>query len=393
MQIDRRSFLKLLAYIVITLKFLLRIPSNFSASTLTGLKTKNTLSPFKPRVTRVHSPKATFWDYKTKPYIKFINQDIVDQMLAYGLRTFTRTSSASKAWEKLMPTYRSGNKIAIKPNLNALHLGHEKNITTTPTLLNAVIGSLINNLGISSGSIYVYDLCINAQQIQQILEYPVNCVGKTTDSFLDKSKMRLQIGLNTADSSAHIKMRDPNYDPDGKRLHCFIPKVLTKADHLINIPVFKAHQFILVSSSFKNHFGTVRFSNYNQFPVILHGKALETALVDIYCNKHIKDKTSLIIVDALFGAPLYGHNSNGRLPTLWDTFSGDKTPNSLFFSTDPVAVESVIADFITNERTYNKLDIHSHDYLHQAAKENLGIHEHISADGTYLLIDYDEPEL
>ena len=342
---------------------------------------------------RIYGSEATFWNYKTNPYVDFIRQDIVNQMLRVGLCTFTETSSAGEAWKKLMPTYQNGDKIAVKPNLNALHLGYEQNVTTTPALMNSVIHSLINDLDVSPDNISVYDLCVDAQQIKQFLKYAVNCVGKSTGSFLDKFKKRLHIGPNTSDPSASIKMRHPVYNTEGEQVYCYIPNVLTQAEHLINVPVLKAHQFVLISSAFKNHFGTVRFSNYNQYPVILHGESLQPALVDIYRNNHIKDKTRLIVVDALFGAPLYGHNSHGRLPTPWCTFPGDKTPNSIFLATDPVAAESIIADYVAKEQTSHNLDLRPHDYLHLAAKEGLGIDEHRSADGTYRFIEYEEVEV
>lgn len=392
MQLTRRIFLKLLASSVIAQKLLPTSLSKSNASALPNSFAKQMIHPGKPRVIRSYSPEATFWNYQTKPYVNFIRQDIVNQMLEFGLCTFAGTSSAAEAWQRIMPTYQNGDKIAVKPNLNALHLGYEQNITTTPAIINAVISSLINALGVSPGNIYVYDLCVNVQLIKQILRYPVNCVGRSTGSFSDKLKLRLHIGLNTSDSSATIEMRHPVYDAAGKQVRCYVPNVLTQTDHLINVPVLKAHQFVLISSAFKNHFGTVRYSNYSQYPVILHGKPLQPALVDIYHNKHIKDKTRLIIADALFGAPLYGHNSHGRLPTPWHTLPGDKTPNSIFLATDPVAVESVIGDYVAKEQT-RQMNLRPHDYLHLAAKENLGIHEHRSADGTYDRIEYGEVTL
>jgi len=392
MKINRRNFIKLLASVVIA-KFPLKFVSKTDKFASSILNNKEKQYQNKPKVIRIYNPKATFWDYKTKPYTNFINENIVNQMLKVGLCTFTETKSVKEAWQKLMPTYKNGDKIAIKPNLNALHLGHEKNITATPTVINSVIHSLINDLGVPPSNIYVYDLCVNAEKIKQFLKYPVNCIGKSTGSILDRIKLGLHIGLNTSDPSACIDMRHPIYDTDGTQVYCYIPKVVTQADHLINIPILKAHQFVLITCAFKNHFGTVRFSNYNQYPVILHGEPLQPALVDIYKNKHINDKTRLIIVDGLFGAPLYGHKPFGRLPTPWHTFPGDKTPNSIFLATDPVAVESIIADYVAAEQTYHKFDLRPHDYLHWAAKENLGIHEHRKSDGSYSLIEYIQVKL
>lgn len=348
-------------------------------------------SPNKPRVIRVNSSRATFWDYKTKPYVNFINDEVVYRMINTGLCELTGTSSLKQAWQRLMPSYRKGDKIAIKPNLNALHLGYEKNITTTPSVINSVTRSLINEFDVSPSKIYVYDLCVGADNIKSILKHPVNCIGKSENgSFLENIKMRTHIGLNASDTSAPVEMKHPLYDTDGRKVYCYIPKVVTQAEHLINIPVLKAHQFVLTTCAFKNHLGTIRFSNYNQYPVILHGDNLQSHLLDIYMNKHIKDKTRLIIVDALFAAPLYSHEPFGRLPTQWHSHLKNKLPNSIFLSVDPIAVESIIVDYVSTEQSYMRYELLPHDYLHMAAEKNLGVHEHCKDDGSYELIDYKE---
>jgi len=393
MKITRRNFIKLLAGAVIAQSLPLTAISKLDRLTLSISNSKKMSHRVRSKVMRIYSAEATFWDYKTEPYVNFMSEEVVDQMLKAGLCSFTGTSSATEAWQKLMPTYRNGDKVAIKPNLNALHLGYERNITVTPPVINSIISSLVNDLGVSPSNIYVYDLCDKPQVIERILKHPVNCVGRLSGSLSDKLKMHFHFGLNTFDSSATIQMRHPVYDADGKRVYCSIPRVVTQADHLINVPVLKAHQFILLSSAFKNHFGTVRFSNHSQYPTILHGDPLQPSLVDIYKNKQIKDKTRLILVDGLFGAPLYGKESFGQLPTPWHTFPGDKTPNSIFLSTDPVAIESVIADYIAEEQSHHNLNLLPHDYLHLAAKEKLGVHEHRKSDGTYSLIEYTEVNL
>ncbi len=345
----------------------------------------------KPLVLRVFSTRATFWDYRNNPYVDYVRDEVIDELLNTGLCQFAGCSKVTDAWEFILSTYKHGDIIAIKPNLNALHMGYSKNICVTPQVLNSVIKSLLEDLKVPAKDIYVYDLCVSEGLIRQLLRYPVNCIGKAGGSLGDKLKLRLHIGLNTADPSCPITMGGIIKDSNGEVVNCFIPKVLAKADHLINIPVLKAHQFVLMSSAFKNHFGTVRFSNYNQYPVVLHGPSLQRSLVDIYLNKNIRNKTRLIIIDALFGAPLYGRKSYGRLPTRWDTFPGGAdTPSSLFLAKDPVALESVIGDMVAAEQIRHNVELRPHDYLHLAFEKNLGIHEHCNQDGRYMHINYVE---
>jgi hypothetical protein len=148
--------------------------------------------------------------------------------------------------------------------------------------------------------------------------------------------------------------------------------------------------FILQSNALKNHFGTVRFGNGHQYPVILHGEHLESHIADINANYHVRDKTRVCIADALFGAGCFTRGDNGRTPGPWKTLGTGKTPNSLFFSTDPVALESVVGDFITQEQTAVGFAPFPHDYLHYAAEMGLGVHDHSRKGTEYVGIRYDE---
>jgi len=105
-------------------------------------------------------------------------------------------------------------------------------------------------------------------------------------------------------------------------------------------------------------------------------------LVDIYLNSHIRDKTVLIIGDALFGARI----DNWDVPEVWDTFGGE-FPNSIFLSTDPVAIDSVMYDFLNLEDS--KPD-ESQLYLHRAKEVGLGTHDHWNnpTDKQYSRIDF-----
>ena len=84
--------------------------------------------------------------------------------------------------------------------------------------------------------------------------YPIQTVFRRDyKSLWDKVAARLYLGQQDADSSAMIKMRSVIKDDNSQSVNCYIPKVLTNAQHLINVPVFKAHQFVLQSSALKNH--------------------------------------------------------------------------------------------------------------------------------------------
>lgn len=51
-------------------------------------------------------------------------------------------------------------------------------------------------------------------------------------------------------------------------------------------------------------------------------------------------------------------------------------------------IDSVITDYIITEKNSKNLEILSHEYLHDAMENNLGIHEHWDLESTYKKINY-----
>jgi hypothetical protein len=129
------------------------------------------------------------------------------------------------------------------------------------------------------------------------------------------------------------------------------------------MPIIKRHGLgynFGITLSFKNHYGTIRD------PRFLHENR-SSRLLDLNSNPHIRDKTRLVIGDGLFG----NWRSNSGKPERWDTF-GNAAPNSLFFATDPVAIDSVMCDFLEAEEWINN---EADDYLQLAEEAGLGVYE------------------
>lgn len=386
---NRRLFIKILSLFFATFFFRSNKIMGQEKAMLSADKIK---IPTLPKVVRIFNKKATAWDYKTHPYINNINYDVVKDMLSKGLTTLTETKNIKDAWRAILCSYKEGEKIVIKPNFNNTGIGYSKAIMTSPQVISAIIESLIDS-GFSAKDIIVYDL--TAKKTDEIMtwlkHYPIQfVVRRDYKSLWDKISARLYLGQQDSDTKALIKMRSVIKDDDGQLVNCFMPRVLTEAQHLINVPVFKAHQFVLQSSALKNHFGTVRFSNFNSYPVVLHGENIEKNIVDIHRNDHIRLKTRITIVDGLFGSGNFNKEGYGRVPAPWKTLSTGQTPNSLFFSYDPIALESVLADYIIREQEANGYKPYSHQYLHHAMDIGLGIHEHRNTKGKYTQIEYKE---
>ena len=68
-------------------------------------------------VVSVHDFQATNWDYTTDYFWQYVNQDIVDTMIALGVMNLTGTTNTNDAWNALIP-YQTGEKVLIKFNFN-----------------------------------------------------------------------------------------------------------------------------------------------------------------------------------------------------------------------------------------------------------------------------------
>jgi hypothetical protein len=166
-------------------------------------------------------------------------------------------------------------------------------------------------------------------------------------------------------------------------------QVFVDAEHLINIPLLKSHGSY-ITLALKNHYGSVIYrdntlgSMHEYFNQGGNKQSCdletENILADINDNPHIRDKTRLVIGDGLFG----NSYTNGGSVERWDIFNNDD-PNILFFSADPVAISSVMTDYIVAERGNQ-----DHEHLHAAATLGLGVHEQWdnATNRKYTEIDY-----
>jgi hypothetical protein len=117
----------------------------------------------------------------------------------------------------------------------------------------------------------------------------------------------------------------------------YLSQWIYDAQYLINIPVLKdhgcEHNFTL---AFKNHFG----STSNHHPV---GQILQ-----LNNDPHIKDKTILCVLSALFG--VYTGGPGGIPQNDWETVPYPSTPNAILVSTDPTTTDYIGRYIINTER-------------------------------------------
>ena len=386
--INRRAFLKWFALANISFLILdnkktwgqkiLAAPSN---------SRQNIEIPSGSDVLRVHSPEViSSHHFIPDSYLDSIREDKLDEMLSGGIREFTKQEDLKRAWFDILTNYKKGDKIAIKPNFNFLKHGYKFTITS-PQLFHSVIKQLIEIVGVNPKEIFLYDLCkkIPEDMVRNRIRYSINYVERMdSKTIVDKVKLRLYYGLASADLDAEIKMREDVVDKNGNRVRCYIPKVVTQAQHLINMPLLTNHIFIANSGSLKNHYGTVRFSNFNAYPGVLHGKVLNKSIVDINQHPQIRNKTRIIIGDGLFGVFDRGEGDGKK---VWKTFDNN-FPKSIFMSKDSVAIDSVMSSMVIRERNIHQLNILSTEYLNEAMNNGLGVCEINEENSSFKNIKY-----
>ncbi len=350
---------------------------------------------FPGRVVWVHDPDATNWDGPTSGTFWWepsrANQALVDQMLSKGLRRLTGTDSDAEAWEALFTHYnqthgrgdvgyQAGEKIVIKVNLNTnssvqintntyIKASQKNDTDVSPHAILALLRHLVNVAGVAQEDISVgdpiryfaahdWDFCH--------AEFP-NVV------YLDAEG---KLGRTRAVKSANPVVFWSKYDPGSYYQADYLPTHYVEAAYMINFAAFKGHERAGVTACGKNHYGSFcrrpdGRDNLGRRYYDLHTTIASwgvqamgqyRALVDIIGNDHLGGKTLLYLVDGLWG----GTRSGAEPLKWWLAPFNDDWPSSIFLSQDPVAVDSVVLDFVRSEYPADTAN-YADDYLHEAA--------------------------
>jgi hypothetical protein len=341
-----------------------------------------TPEPSKPRVVQVRDHRATDWD-GVGLFYDAVDQPTVTGMVQTGLQLLTGQVSWPDIWsvlfERVHPGgYSAGQKIAVKVNLNMNYdcetLGNIIGALPQPVL--GMISGLVA-AGVSPGDVIVYDSIRHPTSYFRDpiwAAYPgVKLLGTVPGTSPCPGVIAPTYG---SDSSLTVRFSDPDGNISDRQL----ADVLYEATYVVNMPIIKAHNVEAgnaVTLSLKNHYGSIDYIVRDE-DTYLHDYILNknplyrstySPLVDIWLNPNIRDKTILILGDGLYG-------STGCCdPPIqaWDIFGGDAC-NSLFFATDPVASDCVMADLVVAEDDRVTRE-HTYDYIFCAQEAGLGVCE------------------
>ena len=357
------------------------------------------------RVVWAHNPYSVSWDgsgywWETDHF----DEALILQMVNESIASLGGKDNAKDGWAALFAAhnggngYQTGEKIAIKANINGSAVFNddtsgETNMSyTNPVLLKTLLISLVEEAGASPEDITVYD-------VSRL--FPDYMVEMCTEGNLQGVRF---VGRDNgiADEDAPLNW---SYEFSGNVN--YLPTCVTEADYVINLANLKGHSYGITLCG-KNHFGSFINGNamYPPQGANLHqwltknDMEIYSPLVDLMGNYQLGQKTVLYMLDALICAPSEGASIT-RENSTWEQepFGGDYT-SSIFVSQDPVAIDSVGADFLINEPTLQenngtlRNNPNVENYLHEAGLVgdapsgtvyydgngeqivNLGVHEH-----------------
>ncbi len=374
------------------------------------------------RIVRVHNPLASFFDVldfefqKNVPetyYGNFVNQQIVYEMFDKALCAFTGDDDPVHAMRRLVP-YKAGERVFIKINMTCgynLWRGqwetinwdlHYNDTDAIAEPINATVRALVR-IGVPQEMISIADATwsegypdsekrtprLTPNRVAKKIKAAFPSVVLYRSSFMPDGN---GITWKSNDPNAIVKFRDALIDQSKQRVTSHrLPDQLITADHFINLAMLKRHDQAGITGAFKNNFGTITSCSYFHEPQYA-GQGKPGAMfsqdanpaVDIWLNPHVGAKTRLIVCDGIFG----GWNWGMDPPTGWKSFGG-RSPNCILLGTDPVAMDSVIFDHVTESLLEKVKSYPGPNMLVDAAKVGLGHHEsRKSPAAPYKTIDY-----
>lgn len=339
------------------------------------------------------------------------DEDAIRRMVADGVASAGGADDAAAGWRSLFEAhnvrtgreggYLPGQKIAVKANMNgAGTFGSDEDSSmsyTTPVLLRALLLSLVEDAGVAPSDITVYDVC---------RIFPRHMRELCSEGALSGVRFRYY-DLGGPNDAVGDEEAPVVWSADVAGAGNVVPACVSEADYLINLASLKGHSYGLTLSA-KNHFGSLVNSSRLRPPeaagihryVSGQTMGMYTVLADLLANRHLGGKTMLWMLDALVVATSEGASVT-REAALWEDapFDGGFTA-SVFLSQDPVALDSVGADFLANQPAVTSRNsalagnLGVENYLHEAAlapappsgaayldgagnpAEGLGVHEH-----------------
>jgi hypothetical protein len=360
---------------------------------------------FPGRVAWTRDTNATPWDGKNGYWwqdTNGINQAAVDRMVSMSLHALTGSTNDADAWDQTFKYYNSthgrgrlgyapNEEIAIKINLNNSWYNGNLPDASQQTVL-ALLRQLVNQAGVPQTNITVYDA---VRPMPDRIYQPCHQEFPSVQWVDTDGKNGQAVSWVTTGSRFSVT------NSCGGPL--VVPSCVHQATYLINMPLLKGHGYSGVTLAGKNHYGSIPLRDHSAYLVTsLTNQPLYSMLVDLMGSRELGDKTILYVNDGLFGNSSTSGTVSRAQCAFSNLFNGQWSA-SIFMSFDPVAIDSVCADFLYAEFGlglgyadacgYSQPARNCDRYLHEAALADhpasgtvyqpdgvrlgsLGVHEH-----------------
>jgi len=267
-------------------------------------------------------------------HLSTIDYAFVEQVVHRGVRILTGIDDVGLAFESLFPGLTATSTFAIKVNC----------IGPTDTRWETARG-IVSGLSLMLGGTY------DVSRVTVFDRHNLGAHGYSAANFTFNG--HTAVLSSTSNPGSY-------YVYGGHRLSNYI----VNGTYVIDVPALKSHDVAAnaITVALKNHYGSCT-------PSSLCGDI--TGMLTVNADAHIKEKTCLIVTDALRGTYDGGP---GLSPQSWMTFPA-ATPNMLTFSTDPVTNEYWARSVINAERAARSLPAKVCPWIEQAAGApyNLGV--------------------
>ncbi len=358
------------------------------------------------RVTWAYNPNAFTWNGKGYWWLQSnFDAALVKQMLTDTICTLAGKDDVNAALDALFKNYNKrrtgeakgytpGEKIVVKVNLNVTGNGDASDqgiggYYPSPVTMRALCEILVES-GVAAGDITLTDPSRNfPTYVKEIIREgalkDVRLIGYNDDPQADTSKQIVW---------SHDLASDgwPDYNGYPTVNPTFWSTDYTEATYMINLFNLRGHNLAGFTASAKNHFGSLMPAYESSPGVYIYPEGFRTnppswagvhhyvaarngfwmnpvelwdlpkvplgsytVLVDLLSNADAGGKTFLYLCDGLAATVHQGSNlSNSErwysAPFGDGTKEGRGWTNSIFASQDPIAIDSVMLDFLLAER-------------------------------------------
>lgn len=260
-----------------------------------------------------------------------INRDVVEQNVHHGIRLLAGLENTAASFETLFPSLTTTTKIAIKVNC----------IGYTDTRWETTRG-IVSGLALMLGGTYDVSNVVIFDN-RDFADRPSNPYTPEEFTFGGNCPLIVDCRNNCSDDY---------YVYNDHRLNNY----LLDYEYLINMPALKSHNtaYNQLTLALKNHYGSCCPSDLCDDI---------TGMLTVNADANIKGKTVLVLMDALRAT------YNGvpqQPPQVWLSYP-EGTPNTLFFSSDPVTNDYWGRETINAERALRGMDPKEAPWVEEAS--------------------------